>query len=114
MRRACSEPGCLSYGENTTRCPAHTKRRDSAKSYRRANAPGDGAARRARAALTKAMTMVLCRSCRRYYYPHEVQVDHVVALADGGFDVDTNLQVLCTRCHREKTTRENAERSRRR
>lgn len=39
------------------------------------------------------------------------EVDHKVALADGGSDTDDNKWLLCTPCHGEKTTREAAERA---
>jgi len=35
------------------------------------------------------------------------EVDHVLRKADGGGDVAENLQVLCQRCHSEKTAQEN-------
>lgn len=35
------------------------------------------------------------------------EVDHVVPLSEGGHDAPSNLQVLCRRCHREKTGAEN-------
>jgi len=31
------------------------------------------------------------------------QVDHIVPLANGGTNSDSNLQTLCARCHRRKT-----------
>ncbi|MEV6447841.1 HNH endonuclease signature motif containing protein [Amycolatopsis sp. NPDC051716] len=43
-----------------------------------------------------------------------VQVDHVLALRDGGRDEPDNLQVLCTRCHRDKSEDEKIPRSFRR
>ena len=36
------------------------------------------------------------------------QVDHVIALANGGVDEMSNKQLLCIECHREKTEVENA------
>lgn len=33
-------------------------------------------------------------------------VDHVVALANGGPDVDSNLQSLCVPCHLDKTAKD--------
>jgi 5-methylcytosine-specific restriction protein A len=32
--------------------------------------------------------------------------DHVVPLAEGGRDEETNVQAICMDCHREKTERE--------
>lgn len=31
------------------------------------------------------------------------QIDHIVALCNGGLDVDENRQELCSDCHRAKT-----------
>lgn len=45
-----------------------------------------------------------CVGCRRVVaYPHGFQLDHVVALVNGGEDSDGNLQVLCIECHEAKT-----------
>ena len=33
----------------------------------------------------------------------ELQVDHIVALADGGEDERANIQLLCRECHKKKT-----------
>lgn len=40
------------------------------------------------------------------------EMDHVLALADGGTNVLENLQTLCQPCHRAKTSRENSARAR--
>ncbi len=38
------------------------------------------------------------------YYGHAFEVDHIVAITNGGSDFDeTNLQVLCVDCHKVKT-----------
>lgn len=42
------------------------------------------------------------------------QADHIVPLEDGGEHTMENLQRLCDPCHTAKTSRENAERARRR
>ena len=38
------------------------------------------------------------------------QVDHVVALEDGGPDTDENKELLCDPCHVEKTNEDRAPR----
>ena len=45
--------------------------------------------------------------------PENLNVDHRLALADGGLDVLSNVWVLCVPCHKDKTAREATERSRR-
>ena len=102
------EPGCLGYGMDSTRCPVHTKRRDGAKNARRANS-GDGAARRARYALNRAGSAI-CAHCGLTLQASALHVDHARAIADGGADVDTNIQLLCIPCHYKKTRNENARR----
>jgi len=52
----------------------------------------------------------LCRKCRTLgkLSPAAV-VDHIIAIADGGNELEqNNLQSLCTSCHNEKTRREGA------
>lgn len=48
-----------------------------------------------------------CAKCGRLVaYPHGFELDHVVALANGGADTDENCQVLCIGtdgCHEAKT-----------
>lgn len=43
----------------------------------------------------------------------EERVDHKVPLADGGTGDKSNAQLLCQKCHLEKTALENAERAKR-
>jgi 5-methylcytosine-specific restriction endonuclease McrA len=53
----------------------------------------------------------------RYGNPHGIEqrglnVDHITPVADGGHPFNpANLQTLCEDCHREKTARENSERT---
>lgn len=44
-----------------------------------------------------------------YPDPCAFELDHIVALANGGKDIDSNLQVLCSGpkgCHAKKTARD--------
>jgi hypothetical protein len=52
-----------------------------------------------------------CASCR-VLLPAGWQLDHRVALADGGPDDAANMQPLCSHCHTLKTARENSTRTR--
>lgn len=45
----------------------------------------------------------ICRMCQREPSAH---VDHIKPKADGGEDIESNLQGLCARCHSKKTARE--------
>ena len=44
-----------------------------------------------------------CRRCKLFPIPPNFEVDHIVELQDGGRDVASNLQALCSQCRREKT-----------
>lgn len=48
----------------------------------------------------------LCQACKAAgRLKLAFEVDHIVELADGGTDDDTNLQSLCVECHKDKTER---------
>lgn len=38
----------------------------------------------------------------------DLEVDHIVNVAQGGNDEDSNLQAICIPCHKAKTARESA------
>lgn len=47
----------------------------------------------------------ICANCRRKIRAGmDWDIDHRIALADGGTNDDDNLQVLCDLCHSAKTT----------
>ena len=52
-----------------------------------------------------------CSDCR-VLLDGTYQVDHTVALADGGADDVSNMTAMCVACHSRKTQRENGERAR--
>lgn len=114
MLRPCLETGCRNYADpGQSRCPAHAAARARTVNHRhnqaRTSAPGDGAARRARRRLNTA-GQGICAHCGTIHQGDALQVDHIVALADGGRDIDDNLQLLCHPHHLAKT---NTERQRR-
>ncbi len=45
-----------------------------------------------------------CCSCGRVTM--ELELDHIVNVAQGGTDDEANLQSLCVECHKKKTSRE--------
>lgn len=47
-----------------------------------------------------------CASCTRIVMPHRMQIDHTVALCNGGQNRESNLQLLCKTCHFYKTGRD--------
>jgi hypothetical protein len=53
----------------------------------------------------------VCAGCRRMFPAPQLQDDHIVPLADGGRDVLDNRQLLCGRCHGNKSAREARDRA---
>lgn len=46
----------------------------------------------------------LCQSCaERGHIKQAVEVDHILALCNGGSDADDNKRALCDDCHKDKT-----------
>jgi 5-methylcytosine-specific restriction protein A len=44
-----------------------------------------------------------CQKCACRVLASAIDVDHVIPLARGGQDVDSNIQALCRPCHKLKT-----------
>lgn len=52
----------------------------------------------------------LCQPClRNNIVTSAKHVDHIVAKAHGGTDVDSNLQAICVKCHGVKTAKEKSQ-----
>ena len=49
---------------------------------------------------------VMCSECGKLVPVTEVQIDHHLALVDGGAHDVANLRPLCPRCHKVKSARE--------
>lgn len=67
---------------------------------------GTGAAKRLRERLRADLRRDVwprCARCLGECLPSRMQIDHIVALVNGGEDVDDNVQALCLECHRRKT-----------
>jgi 5-methylcytosine-specific restriction endonuclease McrA len=50
-----------------------------------------------------------CKNCRMY--SAEYEIDHIIPLAAGGSNENTNLQLLCIDCHKDKTIQEKLDRT---
>lgn len=50
-----------------------------------------------------------CQCCGRV--THELELDHIVNVAQGGTEDDSNLQSLCVPCHKKKTAQESTTKS---
>lgn len=53
----------------------------------------------------------VCRVCKEDVREYAWDIDHILALCDGGTNEDSNLQLLCCNCHAVKTRTENIERA---
>ena len=102
--RPCRQPGC----PNTTLqgfCEQHRDKRSNWNRQGRGSAAqrGYGAAWRTIRARILRRDKHLCQSCQRRAAN---EVDHIIGKAEGGTDEASNLQAICTRCHRAKTAQE--------
>jgi len=81
------------------------ERRSTVKAWRKRRAllaSGNDAAARLRSEI-KRSGEARCAKCRNLVLASAVDVDHIVPLAHGGGDVDSNVQALCRPCHKLKT-----------
>jgi len=46
-----------------------------------------------------------CNSCKKKFN-HALEIDHIIPLCQNGTSDESNLQVLCHTCHKEKTLHE--------
>lgn len=98
--KPCTEPGC----PRLQPCADHTPA-PWASSTRRTRTIS-GSAQQKRAARIMRRYERICHVCAR---PMADEVDHVVPLAEGGADDDSNLRPIHSKpCHRDKTQRESA------
>ena len=102
--RVCAEPGCPELVQVGNRCPAHARPAWQPKRMV-PRLRGRQKTERNRRILRRYRT--ICHVCGN---PGADQVDHVIALAFGGSDDDTNLRPIHQHpCHNKKTAREAAE-----
>ena len=112
VKRACNVDGCmlLSDGYGASKCPEHQAIVDARKGARhkarRKAVDGDGAASRLRRKINQSDSNWFCAYCARPAPASMLEVDHRTPLSNGGGDFDSNLQLLCRPCHKEKGTRE--------
>jgi 5-methylcytosine-specific restriction protein A len=48
----------------------------------------------------------VCQVCEEPYPEYKLEVDHIIPLSQGGYDVESNCQLLCISCHQQKTNSE--------
>ncbi|MEU8791550.1 HNH endonuclease signature motif containing protein [Streptomyces sp. NPDC048643] len=106
MRTRCLD--CRGWATHSGRCALHHadyNARRSIKSHekrRAAIARGNNAAAKLRRAVRKAVG-AHCAVCHGWFLPSQLDIDHVLPLAKGGEDVESNVQPLCKTCHKTKT-----------
>ena len=97
--RACVKCGIPSTGSY---CPEHQPK-PWATSTRKQRLKVSSSEERRRAKRVMARYLGACHWCGN---PGATQIDHVVPLAEGGPDDETNLLPIHDHCHREKTQAE--------
>lgn len=103
--KVCSTPGCPNLTDGDPRCATHTPQ-PWAGSTRRERVGTSGWQQQRDARRIMIRHRGICHVCG---HPGADQVDHVIALAAGGTDTDTNKRPIhANPCHREKTEREAA------
>lgn len=108
--RVCRKQGCYSAHKNKNGyCEKH---QSSAIGWyeRKSNWDGKGSTRRWRTKLRPAVLRRdegLCQPCLRAgRYTPGTEVDHIISKANGGTDDLDNLELICTECHKAKTSQE--------
>ena len=99
--KPCSECGVL-VRDGTNRCEQHRRVWVKAKPTKRVTG-------RRLQAMREALfsRKPMCAECeRKGFFRPATQRDHIVPLAEGGLDDESNEQGLCDDCHREKSLAE--------
>lgn len=105
MGRVCAEPGCPDLAIDRRHCEAHKRAPWQGSTRERSRRPWDRTRRR-----IFQRDRGLCQLCKAAERAtRATEVDHIVSLAQGGTDEDSNLQSVCSSCHRAKTLREAAD-----
>lgn len=87
------------------RCFSCAAVKDHERQAHRRAAVSTNAQRRMRRALNQ-LGQYRCAQCKVVQPAADLQVDHRIALADGGTDTEHNVQPLCRSCHVAKTSSE--------
>jgi 5-methylcytosine-specific restriction enzyme A len=109
--KPCAHPGCGKLVSDGRYCQAHKRERNAnrfADTHRGSrHERGYGTAwDRLRVCILQ-RDNGLCQPCiKQGRVTMATQVDHIVQKKDGGTDEESNLQAICTECHKFKTARE--------
>jgi 5-methylcytosine-specific restriction enzyme A len=103
-KRPCADLPCPAFAVRAGRCLPHARAHDRERPSWAVRYGADWPAKRGRV-LARDPVCTVCGA------EPSVEVDHVVAIADGGSLEEENLRGIGRRCHAEKSARERAART---
>lgn len=111
-KKPCPHPGCGALVSGGGHCPRHqaaAKKPSNFSKRQSRHERGYGYQWEKLRKVVLQRDAGLCQPCRTKgtLTPANI-VDHIIPKAEGGFDDMDNLQVICRRCHIEKTAKESA------
>lgn len=51
----------------------------------------------------------ICQTCKQPFPEGNLEADHIIPLHEGGWDIISNIQILCIPCHSMKTKAEKSD-----
>ena len=108
-KRICSHPGCneLTTGNKCESHQAQARSRNNWKHKKNSTQRGYGSRWQKIRKLILQRDNHLCQQCKKVGLTTPAnEVDHIVSKARGGTDNPSNLQAICSDCHRTKTATE--------
>ncbi|GHB30560.1 HNH endonuclease [Salinicola rhizosphaerae] len=108
VRRPCRSPGCRhTTTERHGYCDEHADKATGWTQRRRGQSGRGGRPWRRIRDRVLQRDKGLCQACLRAgRVTPATEVDHIVNLESGGTDDDSNLEAICSPCHKAKTARE--------
>ena len=105
--RPCTHPGCgILVRDGSGRCAKHPKQAWSKPVTATKRTTGRKLQAMREALFMRSPCCVECEKLARVTLA--TQRDHIIPLAEGGEDNDSNTQALCYECHEEKSKAESA------
>lgn len=101
----CTQPGCTTLVRDGAKCELHRKQAEQVRGTSTARGYDYGWRKRRAAYLEQNPW------CVDPFFDHvgkkrlAIHVDHIIPLADGGADDETNYRGLCKHCHSKKTAK---------
>jgi len=105
--RPCTAPRCHDIATKDGRCDKHKREAWQTSKGKTPAQRGYGIQWRKRRNRIMKRDSHLCQECKRNgIITQAKEVDHIINKARGGTDDDSNLEAICTPCHKAKTVRE--------